>query len=103
NQTDQNQNSDNSVNQYNDNAENEDVQNAAQDAANNQTDQNAQSNQNQNQNQSQQAHTVTGKENLYRIAIQYYGSGSPENVDKIRQANGISGNELSQGQNLVIP
>ena len=80
---------------------NEDVQNAADDAANNQTNQNTQSN--QNQNQSQESHTVTGKENLYRIAIQYYGSGSPENVEKIRQANGISGNEISQGQNLVIP
>lgn len=49
------------------------------------------------------SHVVGAKENLYRIAIKYYGSGSPENVDKIRRANGISGNNLSAGQTLVIP
>ncbi|WP_415623821.1 LysM peptidoglycan-binding domain-containing protein, partial [Macrococcoides canis] len=62
------------------------------------------SNNSQSDNQQTQAtHVVTAKENLYRIAIKYYGSGSPENVEKIRQANGISGNNLSQGQTLVIP
>src|SRR5699024_3446092 len=48
-------------------------------------------------------HVVNGKDNLYRIAIQYYGSGSEENVQKIRDANGISGNEISVGQELIIP
>lgn len=49
------------------------------------------------------SHVVGAKENLYRIAIKYYGSGSPENVEKIRRANAISGNNLSAGQTLVIP
>ncbi len=48
-------------------------------------------------------HVVDSKDNLYRIAIQYYGSGSEENVQKIRDANGISGNEISVGQELIIP
>ncbi|TDM15478.1 LysM peptidoglycan-binding domain-containing protein [Macrococcus bovicus] len=48
-------------------------------------------------------HTVGANENLYRIAIRYYGSGTPANVDKIRKANGISGNNLTIGQELVIP
>lgn len=67
----------------------------------------AQNQQNVNQQPTQsagnQSHTVGGSENLYRIAIQYYGSGSPENVEKIRQANGISGNNISNGQQLIIP
>lgn len=48
-------------------------------------------------------HTVTSEDNLYQIAIRYYGSGNTENVDRIRDANGISGNDLSVGQTLVIP
>ncbi|MDN6233007.1 MAG: LysM peptidoglycan-binding domain-containing protein, partial [Staphylococcus simulans] len=50
-----------------------------------------------------QTHTVYGKENLYRIAIQYYGEGTPENVEKIKRANGLSNNNISNGQQLVIP
>lgn len=80
----------------------------------NQANNQAQNNQNQqqaNQNQQQQQqrqgggqrHTVNGQENLYRIAIQYYGSGSPENVEKIRRANGLSGNNIRNGQQIVIP
>ncbi len=34
---------------------------------------------------------------------QYYGSGSPENVEKIRRANGSSGNNIRNGQQIVIP
>lgn len=49
------------------------------------------------------SHTVTGEDNLYQIAIRYYGSGNPDNVQKIRDANGISGNDLSVGQTIVIP
>ncbi|MBO0929168.1 elastin-binding protein EbpS [Staphylococcus sp. 30400_3112M30941] len=76
--------------------------------ANNQT-QNNQNQQQANQNQQQQRqgggqrHTVSGQENLYRIAIQYYGSGSPENVEKIRRANGLSGNNIRNGQQIIIP
>ena len=49
------------------------------------------------------SHTVTTEDNLYRIAIQYYGDGSSENVQRIREANGISENEISVGQQLIIP
>lgn len=49
------------------------------------------------------SHTVTTEDNLYRIAIQYYGDGSSENVQRIREANGISENEISVGQTLIIP
>ncbi len=31
------------------------------------------------------------------------GSGSPENVEKIRRANGLSGNNIRNGQQIVIP
>ncbi|KAA1040172.1 LysM peptidoglycan-binding domain-containing protein [Macrococcus equipercicus] len=48
-------------------------------------------------------HVVGANENLYRIAIKYYGSGTPANVEKIRRANGISGNAIGAGQTLVIP
>ena len=50
-----------------------------------------------------QVHTVTGEDNLYRIAIQYYGDGSAANVQRIRDANGISGDGLTVGQDLIIP
>ena len=49
------------------------------------------------------SHTVTAQDNLYRIAIQYYGDGSAANVQRIRDANGISENEISVGQQLIIP
>ncbi|MCS4485470.1 LysM peptidoglycan-binding domain-containing protein [Staphylococcus americanisciuri] len=81
-------------------------QEAAQNDVANQQDLNNQyaaQNQQQQPNAGNQSHTVAGNENLYRIAIQYYGSGSPENVEKIRQANGISGNNISNGQQLIIP
>ena len=32
--------------------------------------------------------------NLYRIAIQYYGEGTVENVNKLKQANGLSSNNI---------
>lgn len=50
-----------------------------------------------------QVHTVTGEDNLYRIAIQYYGDGSAANIQRIREANGISGDNLEVGQTLTIP
>ncbi len=48
-------------------------------------------------------HTVAGGENLYRIALKHYGDGSDAAVAKIRQANGLSSNEIRVGQNLIIP
>ncbi|CAM4148534.1 LysM peptidoglycan-binding domain-containing protein [Lacicoccus alkaliphilus] len=48
-------------------------------------------------------HVVGEGDNLYQIARQYYGSGSAENVQRIRDANGVTGNNISLGQELVIP
>lgn len=48
-------------------------------------------------------HTIGPDDNLYQIALRYYGSGSPENVQRIRDANSISGNGISEGQELIIP
>lgn len=50
--------------------------------------------------------TVTVKENetLYRIAVNNYGaSGAGAAVEKIKQANGLSSNEISVGQSLILP
>ena len=38
----------------------------------------------------QQTHVVSGNDNLYRIAIQYYGEGTVENVNKLKRANGLN-------------
>ncbi|MDW0109101.1 LysM peptidoglycan-binding domain-containing protein [Sporosarcina aquimarina] len=46
-------------------------------------------------------HTVGPNETLYRISVNYYGSGA--GVDKIKAANGLSSNSISVGQTLVIP
>ena len=56
-------------------------------------------NQSNSSNSGQQTHVVSGNENLYRIAIQYYGEGTVENVNKLKQANGLSSNNISNGQN----
>ncbi|QDW98774.1 LysM peptidoglycan-binding domain-containing protein [Staphylococcus agnetis] len=98
---DKNSNED-ATSQSNDPSQQNNQQNAM-----NQQGQTPQNQNTQNQNQQNQAggqsHTVSGNENLYRIAIRYYGNGSPENVEKIRRANGISGNNISNGQHLIIP
>lgn len=47
------------------------------------------------------SHTVASNENLYRISLKYYGNGS--GVAKIKSANGLSSDEISVGQTLVIP
>ena len=60
-------------------------------------------NQSNSSNSGQQTHVVSGNENLYRIAIQYYGEGTVENVNKLKQANGLSSNNISNGQKLIIP
>lgn len=49
------------------------------------------------------SHVVTTQDNLYRIAIQYYGDGSAENVQRIMEANGVTPDSLSVGQELIIP
>ena len=48
-------------------------------------------------------HTVATNENLYRIALKYYGNGSDATVAKLRAANGLGTNEIRVGQNLIIP
>lgn len=45
-------------------------------------------------------HTVQPKETLYRISMQYFHS--QEGMDKIRQWNGIQGNDIQVGQVLTI-
>lgn len=50
---------------------------------------------------SAKSHVVQPNETLYRISVNYYGSGS--GVEKIRAANGLSSNSISVGQTLVIP
>ncbi|MFB9859896.1 LysM peptidoglycan-binding domain-containing protein [Salinicoccus siamensis] len=49
-------------------------------------------------------YTVRPNDNLYRIALRFYGDNSKENIDKILEANGINDHrELSVGQELTIP
>ncbi|MFL0581731.1 LysM peptidoglycan-binding domain-containing protein [Solibacillus silvestris] len=50
----------------------------------------------------QKTHTVQSTDNLYRIALKYYGNGSPENVNKIKAANNLSSDSIATGQVLVI-
>ena len=64
------------------------------------TDTDSNSTETQNANAS---HVVTPQDNLYRIAIQYYGEGSAENVQRIMEANGVTPDSLSVGQELIIP
>lgn len=54
-------------------------------------------------NDANTSHVVTAQDNLYRIAIQYYGDGSAENVQRIMEANGVTPDSLSIGQELIIP
>ena len=46
-------------------------------------------------------HVVQPGETLYRIAMNYYKS--PDAVEDIKAANGLSSNEISTGQTLVLP
>ena len=50
----------------------------------------------------QKTHTVQSTDNLYRIAIKYYGDGSPATIAKIKAANNLSSDSISTGQVLVI-
>lgn len=52
----------------------------------------------------QKTHVVQPGETLYRIAVNTYGAaGANAGVEKIKQANGLSSNELSVGRTLVLP
>lgn len=51
--------------------------------------------------QPERTHTVQSSETLYRIAMNYYND--PAAVDRIKQANNLSSNEISVGQVLVLP
>lgn len=47
---------------------------------------------------------VQDNETLYRIAVNNYGaSGAGAAVEKIKQANGLSSNEIYAGQTLILP
>lgn len=50
----------------------------------------------------QKTHTVQSTDNLYRIALKYYGNGSPAYIDKIKAANNLSSDSISTGQVLII-
>ncbi|WP_404466474.1 LysM peptidoglycan-binding domain-containing protein [Planococcus rifietoensis] len=48
--------------------------------------------------------TVQSSETLYRIAVNNYGaSGAAAAVEKIKQANGLTSNDISPGQTLILP
>lgn len=55
------------------------------------------------QEANKKTHTVKANETLYRIAVNYYGSGSSGGVEKIKKANGMSSETISVGQTLIIP
>lgn len=46
-------------------------------------------------------HTVKPQETVFRISMMYYKS--QDGIEKIRQANGLSGNDIRAGQVLKIP
>lgn len=47
---------------------------------------------------------VKANETLYRIAVNNYGaSGAGAAVEKIKQANGLTSNEIFVGQTLILP
>lgn len=46
-------------------------------------------------------HIVKENETLYRIAVNYYNN--PEAVEKIKAANGLTSNNISAGQKLILP
>ena len=50
----------------------------------------------------QKTHTVQSTDNLYRIALKYYGDGSPASIEKIKEANNLTSDSISTGQVLII-
>jgi colicin import membrane protein len=59
-------------------------------------------NEDEAKNTQQQTHTVQSTDNLYRIAIKYYGDGSTANIEKIKKANNLTSDSISTGQVLII-
>ena len=54
--------------------------------------------------ETQKTVVVRENETLYRIAVNNYGaSGAGAAVEKIKQANGMSSNEIYPGQTLILP
>ena len=47
------------------------------------------------------SHTVQPNETIYRISVNYYGNGDA--VERIKAANGLTSNEISVGQTLILP
>lgn len=50
---------------------------------------------------SEKTHIVQPNETLYRIAMNYYNS--PDAVEKIKEANGLTTDSISSGQELILP
>ncbi|MEK4424738.1 LysM peptidoglycan-binding domain-containing protein [Solibacillus sp. FSL K6-1523] len=50
----------------------------------------------------QKTHLVSPTDNLYQIAIKYYGDGSPANIEKIIKANNLPNDNIFSGQKLII-
>ena len=50
---------------------------------------------------SSKTHVVQPGETLYRIAMNYYNS--PDAIEKIKSANGLSSNSISTGQTIILP
>lgn len=50
---------------------------------------------------SEKTHIVQPNETLYRIAMNYYNS--PDAVQKIKDANGLTSDSISEGQKLILP
>ena len=48
-------------------------------------------------------HTVVSGDNLFSIAVKYYQSGSQENIDLIKSANGLTSDVVQVGDELKIP
>lgn len=57
--------------------------------------------QEQQKQQTVRHHTVQPGETIYRISVNYYGSGDA--VERIKAANGLGSNEISVGQTLILP
>ena len=75
------------------------VYNNSSSSDNNSNSQSTQNNTQSSNSAGQQTHVVSGNDNLYRIAIQYYGEGTVENVNKLKRANGLTSNNIVNGQN----
>ena len=48
-------------------------------------------------------HTVKSGDTLYSIAVKYLGSGSMDNIKKIKDYNNMKSDSLTLGQEIKIP